>query len=69
MWFFLGVKFHGNIIVYIRGQRDVSKVKVIWESSRRKPVFSQTLIVPVVQSILLALKLVRTFIKTYIKKT
>ena len=33
MWFFLGVKFYGNIIFYIRGQHDVLKVKVIWESS------------------------------------
>ena len=29
---FLGVKFYGNIIFYIRGQHDVLKVKVIWES-------------------------------------
>ena len=32
MWFFLGVKFYGNIIFYISGQHDVLKVKVIWDS-------------------------------------
>ena len=30
MWFFLGAKFYGNIIFYIRGQHGVLKVKVIW---------------------------------------
>ena len=31
--FILGDKLYGNIILYIRGQHEVLKVNVIWESN------------------------------------